>query len=302
MKKKIITVSVLAVFSVLFWLSIVLNNEYLSSINAQLVIKDLPKNYSVSVEIPDEISISVKGSGWNLLKYTVFEKAEFEVSIHKKIGKKKIDLKDFVNSNNWLSSNFKVLDINPNSFDIDFERSISKTVRIYSKLKLELESGYDIVSDLEIEPQFVEVVGAPSLLKGIDSVFTIEKEFYNIKENFSENIPLQLIKGTKYSKNFCTIKFNVQKIVDKNFENIPVYVTNVPNNQEIILYPSKVNILLNGGINILGKLTNDSIKAFVDYNKLNNEENFVVPQIVIPKFIKLISIEPNNLEFVIKKN
>lgn len=302
MKKKIITVSVLAVFSILFWFSIALNNEYLSSINTQLVIKDLPKNYSVSVKLPDEISISVKGSGWDLLKYTVFEKAEFEVSIHKIIGRKKIDLKDFINSNNWLSSNFKVIDINPGSFEIDFERSISKTVRIYSKLKLEFESGYDIVSDIEIEPQFVEIVGAPSLLKGIDSIFTIQKVFYNIKENFSENISLQLIKGIEYSKTFCTIKFNVQKIVNKNFENIHVSAINVPENQEIILYPSKVNILLNGGINILGKLTNDSINAFVDYNKLNSEENFVIPQIVVPKFIKLISIEPNNLEFVIKKN
>lgn len=302
MKKKIITISVLAIFSILFWLSIALNNEYLSSINAKLVIKDPPKNYSISVELPDEILISVKGTGWNLLKYTLFEKAEFEISIHKKVGKKKIDLKDFVNSNNWLSSNFKVIDINPNSFDIDFERSISKTVRVYSKLKLDFENGYDIVSDIEIEPQFIEVVGAPSLLKRIDSVFTIQKEFNNIKENFFENIPLQLIKGTEFSNEYCTIKFNVQKIVDKNFENIPVNVINAPNDQEIILYPSKVNILLKGGINILGKLTNDSIKAFVDFDKLNRDDNYVIPQVVLPKFIKLISIEPNNLEFVIKKN
>ncbi|MCX7875829.1 MAG: hypothetical protein N2321_06630 [Melioribacteraceae bacterium] len=302
MKKKILTVSVLAIFSILFWFSIALNNDYLYVINSKINLQDLPQNYSISVQLPEEVSITLKGSGWNLLKYTVFEKEDFVISIHRKLGKKKIELKDFVKSNNWLSSNFQVIDINPSTLDIDLERSISKTVRIYPVIKLEFEEGYDIVSEIELEPAFVEVKGAPSLLKNIDSVFTINQEFFNIKDNFNVKVPLKIIKGTEYSSNYCNLKFEVQKIVDNNFENVPVKVINLPKDQELILYPSKVNLLLKSGINILGKLNIDSINVYVDFEKINKDENYVVPQVELPKFVKLISIEPNNLEFVIKKN
>ena len=186
--------------------------------------------------------------------------------------------------------------------DIDLERSISKTVRIYPVIKLEFEEGYDIVSEIELEPAFVEVKGAPSLLKNIDSVFTINQEFFNIKDNFNVKVPLKIIKGTEYSSNYCNLKFEVQKIVDNNFENVPVKVINLPKDQELILYPNKINVVVRGGINKLGKLTNDSIKAVIDFNEIDKENNSVTPKIFLPDFTSLISIDPNKLEFVIKKN
>lgn len=302
MKKKILTISILSILSILFWFSIALTNDFISIENIKIEFKDLPNSYSVSTELPEEITVTLKGSGWNLLKYKIFEKESFVVSLHKRIGKKKIELIDYVSSNNWLSSNFVILDISPSSIDLELEKTISKTVRVFPNIKLEFAEGYGEVSDIEIYPKFIEIKGAPTILKNIDSVFTVDKHFENIKENFNENIPLKTIQGIEFSADNCNISFEVQKIVTKNFEDVTVKVINSPKEEELILYPNKVNVILQGGINVLGKFTNDSLNVYVDFSSIKKEDVTVIPKIDLPNYVKLISLEPNNLEFVIKKN
>jgi len=302
MKKKIVTIAILTFLSILFWISIALTQNYIYTLQAKIVIKDLPNNYSIGYDFPTDAYIQVKGTGWNLLKEFIKEKEEFIISVHRKVGKKKIELFDYVNSNSWLASNFQVIEITPSQIEFEIEKSITKTVRVYPNLKFEFAEGYGFTSDIIIDPQFVQIKGAPTIINKIDSVKTEFNIISNIKENFESQFPLEEIPGVEFSSNQCNIKFEVQKIVDKNFADVKVEVINLPADQELILYPNKINVVIRGGINKLGKLTNDSIKAVIDFNSIDKENNSVTPKIFLPDFTSLISIDPNKLEFVIKKN
>lgn len=302
MKKKIITITFLTLLSILFWLSIALTQHYIYTIQANIIIKDLPKNYSLSYDFPREVFFQVKGTGWNLLKEFIKEKESFVISVHQRIGKKKIDLRDYINTNSWLSSNFQVIEITPSQIEFEIEKSVTKIVRVYPNLKFEFADGYGLTSEIIINPKFVKVKGVPAAINKIDSVSTVFSVITDIKDNFDSQFQIEEIPGVELSTNQCNIKFEVQKIVDKNFSEIPVQVINLPTNNELILYPNKISVVVRGGINKLGKLTNDSIKAVIDFNSVDKENSFITPKIYLPNFTSLISIEPNQLEYVIKKN
>jgi hypothetical protein len=94
----------------------------------------------------------------------------------------------------------------------------------------------------------------------------------------------------------------VQKIVERSFDGIVVETRNVPSFRELVLYPAKINVVLKGGISRLGKLTNDSLKAYVDFWTALKEENKTIePQVECPQFTDYVGAQPKKLEYIIKR-
>lgn len=302
MKKKIITISFIAVLSIIFWGAVALSQDYIATIKVRIVYTDLPKNYSIGYSSLTESYLQVKGKGWELAKLSVGSEADFYVSAHRRPGRQKKNLRDFIESNQWLFPSIQVLQISPSQIEFDVDRVNSKIVKIAKNFTLNFKPGFAATSEILLEPAYVEVFGSHSILQNVDSVGTVAQEFNNVSETISTNITLEEIPGLRYSFSRTKLNVEVQKIVDKSFTGIQVEVKNVPDAKELILFPAKIDVVLRGGINKLGRLTNDSLKVVIDYwNALKEEGGKVEPEIIIPKFTNLISVEPKKLEYIIKQ-
>jgi hypothetical protein len=89
--------------------------------------------------------------------------------------------------------------------------------------------------------------------------------------------------------------------VEKTFDNIIVDQKGVPAAKELLIIPSKISIVLRGGINILGRLTNNEIKAYVNFDDaLNDKTGSVEPKIAVPNTVTVIDIKPKKLDYIIK--
>ena len=302
MKKKIITISFIAFLSIIFWGAVALSQDYIATIKVRIVYTDLPKNYSVGYSSLTESYLQVKGKGWELAKLSVGSVEDFYVSVHRRSGRQKKNLSDFIESNQWLFPSIQVLQISPSQIEFDVDRVNSKIVKVAKNFTLNFKPGFEATSEILLEPAYVEVFGPHSILQKVDSVGTVAQEFNNVSETISTNMSLEEIPGLRYSLNRTKLDVEVQKIVDKSFNGIPVEVKNVPDGKELILYPAKIDLVLRGGINKLGRLTNDSLKVVIDYwNALKEEGGKVEPEIIIPKFTNIISVEPKKLEYIIKQ-
>lgn len=302
MKKKIITISVIALLSIVFWGAVALSQEYITTIKVRIVFTDLPKNYSIGYSSLEESYLQVKGKGWELAKLTMSSVEDFYVSAHRKPGRHKIDLSDFIKSNQWLFPTSQVIQISPSQIEFDVDRVSSKIVKISKSIPISFKNGYDATSEIKLEPEFVEITGSSILLQKIDSVKVAADEFTEISETVSMNLHIEEISGVQFSVNHVKFDLEVQKIVDKGFAQVPVIVKNVPDGKELILYPAKVDFVLRGGINKLGRLTNDSIKVSVDYwSAIKQDDGKIEPEIILPKFVNIISAEPKKLEYIIKQ-
>ncbi len=302
MKKKIITISVISFFSVGLWVYVSLSNVFVTTIKVPINITDLPKNYSLGNSSVAEVFIQVKGKGWDLAKLMLEPEVNFDISAHRRIGHRKNDLSDLIQANTWLTSSFQVLEISPAQIEYDIEKVGSKTVKLIKNFKLEFKPGYGPSSRIKVDPEMVEISGPANLLHNTDSIKTEYKEILDVSDNLKFNLKIEPPEGITASVNTCTIELEVQKIVDKTFENIVVETRNVPPSKDLILFPGKINVVLRGGINKLGRLTNDSIKAYVDYwSALREEKGTIEPIIELPQFTTHVSTIPNKLEYIIKQ-
>jgi len=303
MKKKILSISFIALFSVVLWISVALSESYVSTILIPIEFIDLPNNCSVGFSSNNEVYLQLKASGWELAKLELKKRISYNVSVYKKMGRHRNNLIDFIDDNPWITSAFQVIQIAPAQIDYEIEKVGVKHVPISGNIKLDFKSGYGLTSDIKYFPSSIDIYGPQNTLHQIDTIHTEYKEFPDINDNVSIELSLKVPDGVTISNKLCTVEFEVQKIVEKVFYGIQIDVRNVPSSMELVLFPGEINITLKGGINKLGKLSNDSIKAYVDYwAALKSEEKTIQPVIELPGFTKVLGIEPNKLEYVIKQN
>ena len=68
MKKKVISISLIALFSIGMWISVALSEDYIITVKVPVEFVDLPDNYSVAVASVAEVFLQIKGRGWELAK------------------------------------------------------------------------------------------------------------------------------------------------------------------------------------------------------------------------------------------
>jgi len=250
----------------------------------------------------NEVSISLKGQGWQLAQHTLGRDPKFFIPCPQKAGEEVISSRNVLFANSWLSSTLQLAELSPEKITVKVEKRITKKVEIIPVLLLTYKPGYDLVSSIMIEPDSVEISGPESLVNDVSIINTNTLSLENLENETSFILKLKEPKFLRLSTDECSIKLNVQKIVDKSFENIPVKTTNIPSRYELNLSPQTVTVVLRGGINILSKIKDEDIEAYVRFQQaLNDSTGSIEPNIEIPKFTSIIDLRPKRLEYIIKQ-
>jgi len=303
MKKNLYVIFLSITFSVILWVSVSLSNDY--STNLQLPIKfiNLPEGYVPVSPSSDKINVKVRGKGWNLLTTKITSQNDYNVDAGNELKKKQIlNLQSFAADNTWLTSKLQILEITPDTISFSFEKIGYNKLKIVPHLQLEFKTGYSLVSDVIVMPESTVVSGP---IQKVSALVDIPTELLHIKDlsdKIEKIVELKNIPGLNYEDQSATVILNVQRIVEKSFDEINVRVIDIPADRDVILLPNKINILLRGGIDVLGKLDKTKIAAVVNYRDvvLDTIGN-VTPRLIIPDNTKLVYIKPENLKYVIKK-
>ncbi len=302
MKNKIITISLITLFSIILWGFITLSKEYNYRIKSEIKIESQNPEFQVINEGAKFVDLKLKGKGLALFKIALGKTPDFKVNLTSNENNQVL-LGDFIEENNWITHEILVDEITPQIVKFKIEKVASKTVKIIPDVKIETKSGYMISSKIELTPDTVRISGPKSLVNKIKNIKTQYFEFNNIEQNIEQIIELEKIPNLNYKKQKVKISFDVQQIVDKIFSNIKVHTVSVPMDRHLIIYPSKIKVVLRGGIDFLSKLPNDSINASIKYlDAVIDSTGTLAPEIKIPKFSKFIRTIPDRLEYIIKRN
>lgn len=302
MNKKINIIIVSLIFSTILWVSISLSNEYYASIIVNLKIIDLPNGYTTGSKLPSNIVIKLKGKGWKLAAESMGADADFFVSAKYDSGKINLNLYNSLSDNRWLANDVEVININPDTLSFRVERIASKKIKILPNLNLTFRQGYGLAEPVYIYPESTVVYGPWSDIKNINSLTTEYVSYVNIDSRIKERLSLTHMPGISYDDNSAILFLDIQKIVDMNFDGLPVKIYDVPTDRDIIFLPNKISIGVKGGIEFLGKVTLDQFKVSVNYrNIVADTLGSVVPDIQMPPNLSLIYIKPERLRYIIKK-
>lgn len=302
MKKKIPVIIISIIFSIIVWGTISLSGEFYSNIEVPLKIVDLPNGYTVGTHLPSKVSLKLKGEGWKLLSVNIGKDVMYDVSVKKRSGEREIKLLDHITDNRWIISDLEVMDITPVTIDCMIEKKMSKKLPVSADLNIDFKAGYGMASPITIEPDSVVVTGPGSVLSKIESVQTEEIKLSSLDKRTIKNISFASLTGSSFDTKFVSITFDVQRIVDKQFDDINIDVLDVPPDRDVVLLPNKIGCSVRGGIDVLGKLDNNDFKSFVYYRDIVFDTlGTIVPRIDLPVNTSLIYIKPEHVRYIIKR-
>lgn len=301
MKKNLHIIVLSVVFSIILWISISLSNDYYATVNVPIKLVNFPTGYSTASDIPKDISVKLKGKGWKLLGVNISTKSDYTISVDDS-GRINVNLYNYLGENQWLSSDIEVIDITPDTLSFMVEKDFMKKVSIVSDLDLKFKQGYGLASPVQIIPDSTTLYGPKSVVNNLSFVYTKRKIYKNLDDQTSDQIALEDLPGVIYKNREVRVILNVQQIIDKNFDDIDVRINDLPVDRDVILLPNKISVGIRGGIEMLGKMNNDEIKAYVNYREIVLDTlGSVIPHVEIPENTTLKYIKPARLRYIIKK-
>jgi YbbR domain-containing protein len=301
LKKNLNIIITALLFSFILWISITLSEEFYNTYTVSVNVIDVPYGYTLATDLPDRISLKLRGIGWRLSGLGLGSEAVFNVSAHNDSGKISANLNANLVENPWLSSEISVIDISPDTISFFIERIISKKLPVVPELDVTYKMGFSLASEVKVSPDSVIVFGPKSILEDFKSFSTAPIRLASLDTQTK-------IKATfgngKFRTNITAVEvfLDVQRIVDKSIENVKVEVIDIPSDRDVVMLPNSVSCLVKGGINVLGKLEASDIRAYVQYaDVLLDTLGTVKPEIDLPENVELISTRPERLRYIIKK-
>jgi YbbR domain-containing protein len=302
MKKKIHIITASIIFAIILWGSVSLSNDFFASYEIPIKVVNFPQGYTLSTPLPHKISIKVKGQGWKLIGVNLNAEPEYIISSNNDSGRHNINLQNFLSENQWLSSDVEIIDITPDTISFFVERIMSKKVAVEPIIEVEFRPGYSFASNPRIEPDSITIQGPVSSVQKLNSITTEKIALKDLNDFTIQEVSVQHKPGFTFSENNLKLTLDVQKIVDKNFEDITVEVLDVPRDREVLLLPNKVSVGLRGGINILGKANPQDIRLYVNYRDVVLDTlGSIVPKAELPENLRLLYLKPERLRYIIKK-
>lgn len=301
MRKKINIFIASLIFAIILWGSISLSDVYYTNVDVKLALINLPEGYTTGTQLPEKIVIRVRGQGWKLLSINVGPETEFRVTLDKDSGNYRLNLEKYLETNRLLFSDIDIIKIYPDTINFFVERTVTKKLPIISGLELDFKPGYGLATDILLNPDSVLVSGPVSYLRKMEAIETESSTFTSLDGKTQTEVGFPKMQGFSFSSNSVEVTIDVQRIVDKQFEDIPVEVIDLPDGKEVVLLPNKIGIQVRGGIEILGKLKPAQFNAYVKYLTLvRDTTGSVKPEISLPKNVTLQFTKPDRLRYVIR--
>lgn len=302
MKNKIYIIILSVVFSIFIWGSITLSDQFYSSMDFSVKVVNQPNGYSCGVINPNKISVKLKAKGWQLLTLILGSQTEYLVSADRDSGLITVDPFSEIDENYWLSKGLSVAEINPRQISFKVEKVKVKRLKIEAETDISFSKGYGLATPIKIYPDSVLVSGPSSVLDKITTIKTKVLKLSSLDSKIKVLTDIEEQKGFQLENNKVELTFDIQRIVEKTFDDIKINIEGMPNDRDIVLIPNSIHCSLRGGINILGKINPNEISASVDYREIVYDTlGSVQPKIVIPKNTQLMFIKPARLNYIIKK-
>ncbi len=294
------------ILAVIAWLFFSLSNHYKYDVKTAVSFKDPPLNKAFNPLQSDTVTLTVQGTGWQLLftKMRIYPK-DVKVSLAP------LQKRSYVTFTNQLeqinqdySTEQKIIKVVPDTLYFDFTTRKVKKVQIKLLTKLTFIKQFGQSKDIVLDPSEVTVTGPQSELDKIDFWPSDTLIKRNIDNDIIGNVNLRKPNEPNISvfPSQFQVKLPVEEFTEKALT-IPVKVINNKEYYNIKLIPEKVKVVFMVPLSLYATINEDDFEATVDFDLWKIENMHQLP-IVIKKrksYLRFRRVEPNQIDFFIKK-
>lgn len=314
LNKKIVAFLVCLLIATFLWLINALNRTYTKTIAIPVKFINLPKNKSLSSELPKEIQADIKASGAKLF-FIDFKKHENEIVIDlnnfNKIQSQSKSLAintalSIGNLSRLFNTEIELIKVKPDSIYFSFGKAFKKVVPVVPDLQIDFDTLYNYGDKVKIYPSSITLFGDSALLKNVDEIRTEKIVLNNLNKTISQKalliLPEDLEERVGISVNEVNLTVNVDKFTQLNLE-VPVDVIGVPAQLDLKTFPNKVMLQIKVGLLEYDSLQASQFKIIVDYKDTQKNKHKLPLKIEQqPDNSSVVKIIPDKVEYLLKKH
>lgn len=304
LNKKTITFFICLFLSFFSWTLIKLSKNTKEEIQVEIQVVNLPEDYFLKSKHQNFITLSVNGNGYAYLNY-FFRKRKIAVlySNLEALDSKRYQLSKNIShqiKSDFLS-NFTILNTTSDVIYLDLEKIFSKKVPVLPTLKADFQKEYQL-SQLTATPDSVVISGHKPEIDTLQNLpINIKKPNVLLSQSFTQTYPLNSTNTIRYTPNTIEIKAEINKINERILR-IPIQTVNVPENLQIKLFPTEIELVCSGSLEHLKTLTKNDISVIADYKNIKKNTHQVPLHLKTElKNVKIRFLNKNEVDYLIKK-
>lgn len=295
------------VIATFYWFLSSLSKQYTTNLTIPVEYTSFNKDFILVEEPIKYIEIQVSGNGFELLgEQMSLNRNSLKVNLSEamRLGMNRFGIPTSKLKNEvyqYLDKDIRFERITSDSILFKTDKRVTRKLKVIPKVDLSFESSYNLMGDIAVSPSVVEVSGPKGKLDSLEFITT------TVLKHDDVNDSLQLIYSFAKDERFTSldivpqqisILIPVDKFTEKSFE-VPISW-----NKDISIraFPNKVKVVFLVPLSNYEQLTAQEIAATVDVEEgFQNKKKLKVNIQGIPDFAKLLRIEPEKIEFIIKQ-
>lgn len=302
-------------FSAVLWGMIKLTHEYNVTVKFAVQASTLPKGKILVGNADSVVSITLRAKGLDF--YSRILKARrtpLSLDLSNLNIQRKGDLYyGYVLSSrrarmitDQLPSGVDVISIEPDTLRFIFEKSFTKNISVRPDISLQFSKQYGLYDSISLKPDSVKVSGRKSIVDTIHYIDTRPKSYSNLKEGLKEKISLikpEFDPPVHLSVDSVVVSLMVEKFTEARVE-VPVTLMFGNSKQfNYRTYPGKVTVTCLIAMKDYSRLDPSLFSVVSAVDDLSGFEDRRIPVRVeeAPKFVKVMKIEPEKVEYLIIK-
>jgi hypothetical protein len=294
-----------------FWFLNALNKTYTIKMTIPVSYTNLPNNKTLENQLPDKFDLTIRSHGFNILRQQVSSLfAPFEFNVREMTENRMMDSRrnsfafpsrQFLTElSNQLSSEMDILSMSPDTLFFKFGRMGHKMVKVKPIVKVNLNKQYQISGDIQTSPDSVLVNGPQSILDTLHFVMTELQKFKSVDEPIKTEAPLSKIKEVFFDTQQVEISIPVEEYTEGQLS-VPVVLKDQSSGVNIKLFPDKVKVTFQIGLNRFTEIRPEDFKLTVSFSDINEgKQRLKVITESIPAYLYDLKITPEEIEYLIQ--
>jgi YbbR domain-containing protein len=293
------------VLAALAWLITTLSNPYNYIIKRVLTYKNAPQKRAFHSLQSDTVELTIQGNGWQMLFSKMNDdNTPLVTDLHTLENGNFVVLSSQLRQISDKDVNHEIIAINPDTLYFDFSYRMVKRVPVHLVASLKYQQQFAQSNNAIVKPAYVVLTGPVNRISKITQWDTDSLIADNVNETIRTKLDMQAVgegNMSMYPKSVDVV-LPVDEFTEKTLQ-IPVKLINNHDYYNVKIFPQKVKITFITSLKKYAETDENFFEAEADLDlwKLQGYNTLPVKLIRYPPFCKIVSIDPPNIDFIIKK-
>ena len=291
--------------SALFWFLLTINEETVNEFHIAINVENVPDDVSLVTQPPSQVTVMARDRSASFLKFVASDPSislNFDdyCKANSLFSVSRTELLNHIRD--VLGNNATIISINPDSIRATYTTLPPRMVKLIVNSDVTPSNECVLSGRIKSSADSVLVYSIYPLPADFDRVETHLVYASGLKDTAVFKAHVKSVSGMRFEPSSVDVTVPVEPLIRKSMS-IPVVVDNLPQNTNLITFPS--NVTINYLIPMsMYKRAFSNVKAHVDYNMLidaNTTAKLPVIVLPVPEIFRDLTVSPDSIEYLIEK-